>query len=332
MGRSQEREWLDEALAGCGERPATDDDWHNFGDGIAGESDAEIYARVIHETRQGARGQRRVRKSEPKASATDGPNDESSDGEAWDAYRRRLFVEEAGTAACYVRGLFGLRGPVEPEELPALLARAREVERREGDELRLEVPAVQGDRIVIAEEWTVFAGSAADEHGWRWALQPLGELAFSAAGMAKRLGVGQADAVLFLLCDLVPYWPPARAFVERGPRFAVVVRIEWPFEDPQTVADLFTRVRGSLYGLPADADVEDRRTVGRRVMSAELVHFAAERRERGQTWKQVHAAWERTYPDKHFETELSLRRTYLEADKRLPDMIVAPAPWRPRVD
>ena len=104
------------------------------------------------------------------------------------------------------------------------------------------------------------------------------------------------------------------------------------------VADLYTRARGGLFGLGAGATPADRLDVGKRVWSAELVQFASVRRQRGQTWSDIHAEWEATYnPDKHYSNPLSLRRSYQEAESRMPaSMLLSeteqPAPWRPPVE
>jgi len=331
--RLNEAEWLNEALAELGEAPASDADWLNFGDGINGRSDADDQAKTIHETRDGARQGRRVRAAEPT-----GENETADplvwDSPAWDAYRRRRCVQEAGIVdPLWTRGRLGLRGPIPPEDVPAVLGRAREVERRVGDEIQLEVPVIEGAHVMVGEEWTVYRGHAEDPGRLcdSEAPQPLANLALRAGRLAERVGLRQCDAVLFLLCDLVVYWPPAHATVEWFPRFSIVVRVEWPFFAPGDVAELYTRTRGSLYGLRSDATAAERRAVGMRVWSAELVHFAGERRERGETWANIYAAWEATYPDRHFTTHLSLRRTYFEANRRFPDMTLSAAPWRPKV-
>ena len=323
----QEREWLNEALAERGEAPASDADWRNFGDGINGRSDAGDQAKTIHETRDGARTTRRLQRAEPAESPVDVP---PFDYAAWDAYRRRLFAGEAGIGARFTRGLFGLPGPLQPEEVADFLRMAKKQERQRGDEMTLEVPVIVGDRVEV-EEWTVYRGHEADEMGDRELPQPLGFLAGRAETLAGRTGTRQADAVLYLLSEVVVYWPPAHATVEWSPRFAVVVRVEWPFFAPNDVAELYTRARGSLYGLRSDATAAERRAVGMRVWSAELVHFAGERRAQGETWANVHAAWTATYPDRPFTTHLSLRRTFIEANKRFPDMALSTAPWRPKV-
>ena len=342
----QEREWLDEELAGLDEPASTDADWRNFGDGINGRSDATYVAEMIHETRDGARSSRRVRCAEPAdppveltadppVELTADPPAETTafDSEAWDAYRRRLFEEHVGVNARFARAMFGLAGPLPPEDLPELLSKAREQERHRGDLMRLEVPVIQDGRVQVAEEWTVYRGHEADKRGEQEVPQPLGFLAGRAADLASRTGTHQVDAVLYLLSDIVVYWPPVYATVERRPRFSIVMHVEWPFIAPDSVAELYTRMQGSLYGLRDDATAAERLAVGKRVWSAELVHFAGERRERRdppETWASIHAAWAAAYPDKAYKTPLSLRRSYLEADKRFPDMSLAPAPWRPK--
>jgi hypothetical protein len=333
---NKKRQLLDGALRDLGEWPATDADVQRIlvdeelGP-MNGATDFAYAAGFIADIRAGARRARRPRATEPK----ERPVDEATDGAAWDACRRRVLTRAAGVSPRFARGLFGLAGPASPDDLAGVLARAREVERQAGDELRLEVPVIEGEQVVVADVWTVYRGYATDpkEPAESAPPQALFYLAEHAARIARRTGVSQADVVLYLLCDLVVYWSPVRAFVEWDP-FAIVVRADWPFVRPDDVAALFARARGSLYGLPADADAATRLDVGKRVMSAELVHFVAERREladekRRQGWGRLHKAWTAAYPEKPYKSLHSMKRAYQEAEKRLPEMTLSPAPWRP---
>ena len=168
--------------------------------------------------------------------------------------------------------------------------------------------------------------------------QPLAHLAQFAQRIADRVWIDQEDAVLYLLADEVVWWPSAQAFVEWRPRFAMIVRVEWPFTDPKAVSDLFTRLRGSLF-LKRSASDDDCRAAGLspRMWAMELAHFVGERRAAGVSWGTIRDEWNVVYPEHQHLTAGGLRSSFAAALERAldpaePMMDALPdsaAPWRP---
>jgi hypothetical protein len=322
----QEREWLNEALAALGQPPSSDSAWKYCRDQIQGESDAAYWAEMIEAfTNRPSPAPRTGRRKRPD----DGNECTASDPKSWDAYRRRLFAPFTFEVR-WTRARLNLREKIlAPEQVAPYLREQRERELQQGDVLRLWVPVVEGDDYTI-EEWKVYRGYKKLGRVDTEPTQPLAELAHFAQRVATRTGVHPADAVLYLLADDVVYWPSASASVEWRPRFAIVVRLEWPFANPKVVSDLFTRLRGSLYLQPSASD-EECRVAGTRAWSMELLQFVSERHEAGVPWKKIHEDWNHAYPDKPFKTWASLRRSYEEASKpdSMSDVMAGQSPaWR----
>jgi hypothetical protein len=324
-----ERKWLNEALAHRSLRPATDRDWEDFGYEIVDKSDAEYFAELIADSRASTRPSAR-RGQRPKG-AEAAEEQAAVDPTSWEAYRRRLFAPFAFEVQ-WTRGRLGIRHPLPTAEVAPWLRREKDCERQEGDSMLLAVPVLTGSAVEV-EEWTVYRGYEMHGRTESEPAQPLFELARYSKRIADRTGVDSAEAVFYLLSDELPNWSVARATVEWRPRFAIVVRVEWPFIDPKLVADLFTRARGRLYR-PGAASVEERRLAGRKAWSMELVHFVSERRHAGVAWEQICQEWNRAYPSKKHDNWRGLRRSFDNAMTYAAEMSLVDslrAPWRPRM-
>jgi hypothetical protein len=331
-----ERRWLDEELEELGEGPCTDDEWNEHGDPeytITDASDWREVAAVILAERTKARRARKMGSAGSSEPTRPEPNLRESlafDEQAWNAYRRRVFAPFAGRAQ-KVRAMLGLTGPIPPESVAELLLDAVERQHVTGEALRLEVPEVMGEEIGVQEVATVYRGET-EEHPQR---QPLGYLAGLASIVGGATGQRQVDAVIYLLSDVVIYWLPVRAVASESPvagRPPIVLEIEWPFIEPSFVAKFYTLARGHLFRLKGDATEADRMAVGKRFQAAELVHFIDLRRHFNEPWSAIHDEWNDAYPTKAYKTIASMRRSYEEAKRHLPEVKWnSLTPWSPQV-
>jgi len=327
----QEREWLDKALATRGFPPISDSGWADVRNDIDGEDDADFWASKVAAI---------VGKPSAPLTERPGPTDDGdsllgADPLAWETYRRRLLAPFAFEVQ-WTRDRLGLRKKVlAAAEVAPFLRAQRDRERAEGDAVGLWVP-ILADGGLSAEEWQVYRGYKMLGRTATQEAQPLADLARFSQRVASRVGIHPANAVLYLLADELPYWPAVSASVGWQPRFALVLRIEWPFAQTKAVAELFTRLRGSLYLKPSASDAQRHRAGTNGGWSMELLQVADELRSAGMSWEETYRVWNETYPDKPFKTIRSLQRTFAEAkaSKRalsaMADVMAATRPtWRP---
>jgi len=342
-----ERQLVDQALEGRGEPRLSDAEWeillgpYVFPAGLNGSDDYADGAQLILDMRASQQGRRR-----------DAPNVQRGTLEVpehWRLYCERLFGGHADEA-WRARDILGLPAAVPEGELEGYLRGVADHERAEGDLLRLyfqrpdsEVrvqPIYRGylerERRELLrrgeirrepppptspgmseDEWLARPEADLDRNtAFYWVAQRsnrLCRIAEMADKLAKETGCDVAQAVTYLLCDVVPQLSWLAASTHRfdgGRRHTFTIHVGSPLVSAEDVRSFYMEVREDATS-PGIEKRDSRRA--RNPWTYQLLAFIDERKRQGWSWREMFEEWHAQYPEHPYKTLPAMQRSFYQA-------------------
>jgi len=359
QARGHEREMVDQLLEERGERRLSDAEWgilagpYVFPAGLNGSDEYDDGARLMINIRASQVGHSR--------GAAAALRETSALPEHWRLYCERLFGAHAGEAKL-ARDILGLPTPMPEAELEGYLQGVADHERPEGDlmqlffqrpdgevrilpiyrgyrerelrelvsrgELRREVPPPTPPGM-SQEEWLSHPEADLGRNtAFYWVAQRTNRLcriAEMANSLAKETGCELAQAVMYLLCDVVPPlgWLAAstRSF-DGGRRHAFSIYVGSSLVPAEDVRSIYMTVRdkGTSPGIDKRAS---RRA--RSPWTYQLLAFVNEHQRQGWSWREIYETWHAQYPEHPYKSLPAMQRSFYQAGGQ---QWTKPGTWR----
>jgi hypothetical protein len=360
-----EREMVDQVLEERGEPKLGDGEWgilagpYVFPAGLNGSDEYADGAQLIIDIR--ALPQGRSQGGAAHRGTLDVP-------EHWRLYCERLFGAHASEARL-ARDILGLPTPVAEGELEDYLRGVADHERAEGDLLQLYFQRPDGELRVLPiylgyherelrelisrgelrrgtppptppgmseEEWRKRPEADLGRNTvFHWIAQRTNRLcriAEMATGLAKESGCSPAQAVAFLLCDVVPRlaWLAAstRSF-DDGRRHTFSIHVGSALVPAEDVRTFYMELREEAAS-PGVGRPAPRR--GRSPWTYQLLAFIDERKRQGWSWREMFEEWHAQYPEHPYRSVPAMQRSFYQAGGQKwqkPGSFEVPDPWKP---
>ncbi|HZL06636.1 MAG TPA: hypothetical protein VFE45_14685 [Coriobacteriia bacterium] len=356
------REGIDAALEAADEPLLSDDEWDLVGDlflELNGEADYDFAAQRILQVRRSQSGRVRQRKA---ASREMEPVEVP---QHWRHQCERLFRAYREDAAVALL-ILGVDEPLAPEGLGDYLTEVATRERDEGDveaiayldtlgnvchvrlrrgytqkELREAVKRGEAKRFPV---WPP-KGVSEREHRANPQAVPgrnmridwiaprtnrLCRIADLARKIAKQTGCHEAEATMFLLCDIVPQLPWLEAVVfkfDSGRRHAFDIHVGSPLVPAEDVRRFYIQVREQA----SHPLIGGQTKRGRNPWTYELLTFVEERRKKGWYWEGIFEEWNEQFPDHPYKSVPAMQRSFYQARGKPSERDGASVTMYPRV-
>ncbi len=344
-GYANGRDQIDALLEADDERLLSDVEWDllekHFGL-LNDEGESELALGFVLDVRRSQEGAGRQR---PR-----GKPDELAPVEIPEHWRRqceRLFDayrEEAAVAKL----ILGLEAPLDAGSIGAYLEKVGAHERHEGDaeeiayldelgslrhvrihrgyaqrELRDAIRRGEVRRMPAARpqgmserEWRANPEAKPGRNLWiDWVAPRVNRLcrvADLARKVAKQTGCEEAEATMYLLCDLVPQLPWLEAAVTKydsGRRNAFTIYVGSPLVSAEDVRRFYLQVREAA----AHPTIGGETKRGRKPWTYELLSFVEERRAKWWPWKDIFEEWNEQFPDHPYKSLPAMQRSFYQA-------------------
>ena len=341
------REGVDAVLKAAEEPLLSDLEWDmvrkHFSDNLNGEDDHEAAAEDVLDARRSQAGgvrRRTVASQEVQTQPVEVPRH-------WRQQCERLFRAYDEDAAV-ARLILGLEGPLPPEGLADYLTAVTSHERDEGDVESLDYldPLGNPKRLELRrgyaqeELWEAVKrgqvtrflaarppGVSEREHRAHPQVVPgrnlysdwvtprsnrLCRIADLARRIAKQTGCMEAEATMFLLCDVVPELPWLEAEVfqfDSGRRHAFNIHVGSPLVPAEEVRRFYIQVRERA----SHPDIGGHAKRGRNPWTYELLSFVDEHRAKGWSWKDIFEGWTEQHPDHPYKSVPAMQRSFYQA-------------------
>lgn len=338
------RERIDAVLETAEEPLLNDDEWDLVGSlclELNGEGDDAYAAELILQVRRSQTSRVRQRKA---ASRDMLPVEVPAH---WRHQCERLFGAHAEDVAV-ARLILGIAEPLPVEALGDYLAAVASREHEEGDPEHIDYldPLGNPKRLALRRGYAVQEMWAAVKRGEvirAPALRPPGvseaehrahpqvvpgrnlyddwvtprsnrlcRIADMASKIAKQTGCHEAEATMFLLCDVVPQLPWLEAVVFRfdsGRRHAFDIHVGSPLVPADEVRRFYVQVREQA-SHPLTGGQTKR---GRNPWTYEMLSFVEERRAKWWTWKDIFEEWNEQFPDHPYRNLPAMQRSFYQA-------------------
>ena len=365
-GYANGRAEIDALMEASEEALLADPEWDLVGKqfgALSGDDDYGFAAEFVLDVRRSQEGSVRHRKAASnEMSPVEVP-------EHWRHQCERLFATYQEDAAVALL-ILGLEKPLAPEKLGDYLTKVAAHERKEGDleyvaylddlgnarsvklhrgyhqqELREAVKRGEVKRFPAARpagmtevEWRANPQAKPGRDLFIDWVAPrqnrLCRIADLARKIAKQSGCDEAEATMFLLCDLVPQLPWLEAVVvkyDSGRRHAFSIHVGSPLVPAEDVRRFYLQVREQA----SQPTIGGQAKRGRNPWTYELLSFVEERHSKWWLWRDIFEEWNEQFPEHPYKSVPAMQRSFYQARGK-PDeragttLTMYPRVFRPR--